>query len=188
MRRLVLALAATAVLAGPVASAGEAYAQGREDRREARGSRGDDRGERRGERRGDGRDYREDRRDYRDGRRGEDRRDDRRGDDRRGDDRRAGPPPRWDDRRYNGYYYNDRWAYGPPPPSYWGRPGFRPDYRRWQRGAYLPPHYHSYVIEDYPRYRLRPPPRGYHWVRANDDYVLAAIATGLILDVIVGGY
>ena len=44
------------------------------------------------------------------------------------------------------------------------------------------------MIYDYRRYRLRPPPRGYHWVRAGDDYVLAAIATGLILDVILGGY
>lgn len=60
------------------------------------------------------------------------------------------------------------------------------DYRRWSRGQYLPPAYRGYVVRDYGRYRLRPPPRGYHWVRAGDDYILAAIATGLILEVFSG--
>ena len=31
-------------------------------------------------------------------------------------------------------------------------------------------------------YPLRPPPRGHHWVRADNDYLLVAIATGVILD------
>lgn len=175
MKRLILALAAAASIAGPMAAATSAYADDRRgDRREWRDDRRGDR-EWRGERRGDRRDW--DRREYRD-----------RDWDRRGDRRDWNDRNRWDDRRYNGYYYNNRWAYGPPPAAYWGRPGFRPDYRRWARGAYLPRHYNTYVIYDYPRYRLRPPPRGYHWIRANDDYVLAAIATGLILDVIAGGY
>ena len=39
-------------------------------------------------------------------------------------------------------------------------------------------------MNDYYRYRLRPPPRGYYWYRTGNDYVLAAIATGLIFDVI----
>jgi hypothetical protein len=67
---------------------------------------------------------------------------------------------------------------------------YRSDYRerRWSRGQYLPRHYRSrnYVVYDYGRYRLRPPPRGYHWVRHGDDYLLAAIATGLIAQVIFG--
>jgi Ni/Co efflux regulator RcnB len=54
----------------------------------------------------------------------------------------------------------------------------------WERG-------HRYtgrvvVVHDYPRYRLRPPPHGYHWVRDdNNDYVLVAIATGIILDYVL---
>jgi Ni/Co efflux regulator RcnB len=32
---------------------------------------------------------------------------------------------------------------------------------------------------------LRTPPRGYHWVQADDRYVLAAIATGVIADIII---
>jgi Ni/Co efflux regulator RcnB len=38
-------------------------------------------------------------------------------------------------------------------------------------------------VRDYGYYRLRPPPRGYHWVRADNDYLLVAIATGVILDI-----
>ncbi|WP_297513741.1 RcnB family protein [uncultured Caulobacter sp.] len=93
---------------------------------------------------------------------------------------------RWDYGRHNGYYYNNRWSYGPPPVDYYGRPGFRPGYNAWRRGAYLPPYYRGrdYVVYDYYRYRLRPPPRGYYWYRTGNDYVLAAVATGLIFDVI----
>ena len=51
---------------------------------------------------------------------------------------------------------------------------------RWQRGhRYSGP---TYVVRDYGHYRLRQPPRGYHWVRANNDYLLVAVATGIILD------
>lgn len=55
-------------------------------------------------------------------------------------------------------------------------------YRRWERGhRYGGP---IYVVHDYGHYRLRPPPRGYGWVRAdNNDYLLVALATGIILDV-----
>lgn len=59
----------------------------------------------------------------------------------------------------------------------------RPAYRqaRWERGhRYYGP---NYVVRDYGHYRLRPPPRGYHWVRANNDYLLVAVATGVILDI-----
>lgn len=55
-------------------------------------------------------------------------------------------------------------------------------YRHWERGhRYGGP---IYVVHDYGHYRLRPPPRGYGWVRAeNNDYLLVALATGIILDV-----
>jgi Ni/Co efflux regulator RcnB len=89
---------------------------------------------------------------------------------------------RWDHHRHNGYYYRDRWYWGPPPVRYYGNPGLHLGWRHWQRGAYLPPYYRSYVIYDYPRYGLYRPPRGYQWHRAGDDFVLAAIGTGLILE------
>lgn len=90
---------------------------------------------------------------------GHDRHDDRRWHD---NDRRW---DRDDHRRYG--YYNG--------PRYYGHP------HRWEQGhRYYGP---TYVVRDYGYYRLRQPPRGYHWVRANNDYLLVAIATGIILDI-----
>lgn len=182
MKRLMMTLAAVAAVGGPIAaSATEAVAQdrGRYDRREDRWDRREDRRDRREDRRDarsdDGRwDRREDRWDRREDRR--DRRED------RWDSR-----SRWDRGRHNGYYWNNRWYYGPPPATYYGRPGYRPGYYAWRRGAYLPPSYRGrgYVVYDYGRYGLRPPPRGYYWYRDGNDYLLAALATGLILDVII---
>lgn len=39
-------------------------------------------------------------------------------------------------------------------------------------------------VRDYRRYRLAPPPRGYHWVRADNDYLLVGVATGVITSII----
>lgn len=57
----------------------------------------------------------------------------------------------------------------------------------WRRGERLPPAYRSqgYVIPDAAVYHLRPPPRGYYWVRVDNNAVLAAVATGVVLDVAV---
>jgi Ni/Co efflux regulator RcnB len=56
----------------------------------------------------------------------------------------------------------------------------------WRHDERLPVAYYAppYVVRDYPRYQLHRPPRGYHWVRVDRDAVLAAIATGIVLDVI----
>ena len=55
-------------------------------------------------------------------------------------------------------------------------------HQQWRRGyRYSGP---TYVVRDYGHYRLRHPPHGYRWVRANNsDYLLVAIATGIILDI-----
>lgn len=180
MKRFLLAAAAVAAVAGPLAISTEAAAQGRNDRYDYRDNRRDDRGDDRREYRDDRRD---DRRDYRNERR-DDRRDFR---DNRRDDRRQYSQS-WDNRRNNGYYLGNRWYYGPPPVAYYDRYDYRPGYQSWRRGQYLPPAYRGYVVNDYPRYRLRNPPRGYHWVQSGNDYILAAIATGLILEVISNGF
>jgi Ni/Co efflux regulator RcnB len=51
----------------------------------------------------------------------------------------------------------------------------------------LPDRYRNnqYVVNNWREHRLRPPPRGYHWVQTGGDYVLAAVATGIIADLIV---
>lgn len=76
----------------------------------------------------------------------------------------------------------------------WDHPGYRHDYYRgagphheWQRGGRLPREYrgHEYIVNDWRGHHLSPPPRGYHWVQVNGDYVLAAVATGIILDTLL---
>jgi Ni/Co efflux regulator RcnB len=51
----------------------------------------------------------------------------------------------------------------------------------------LPAQYqrNDYVVSDWRARHLRQPPRGYHWVRADDRYVLAAVAGGLIAEIIL---
>jgi Ni/Co efflux regulator RcnB len=87
-----------------------------------------------------------------------------------------------DDHRGHG---NDHRGYGyRPAPRYYGHPGYgRPGYGRghWERGhRYSGP---TYVVRNYGYYRLRPPPYGYRWVRADNDFLLVAITTGIILDI-----
>src|ERR1700678_4248234 len=38
---------------------------------------------------------------------------------------------------------------------------------------------------DYHQYRLKPPPRGYEWRSVDGNYVLAAVATGIIASAVV---
>ncbi len=56
----------------------------------------------------------------------------------------------------------------------------------WHRGAHLPAAYYAprYVVRDYRSYKLYAPPRGHHWVRVDNDVVLAAVATGVIVAVV----
>jgi Ni/Co efflux regulator RcnB len=57
----------------------------------------------------------------------------------------------------------------------------------WRRGDRLPTQYRNnqYVVNDWRGHHLRQPPRGYHWVQSGSDYVLAAVATGVIADLII---
>lgn len=114
--------------------------------------------DRRDDRRDFRQDRRDDRRDFRQERR-EDRRDFRA--DRRADrhEHRHGPQVR---------YYQAR---GP----------------QFQRGRYIPHEYRSrqYVVVNHHQHRLYAPPRGHQWVQVGGDYVLIAIATGLIANLIL---
>ncbi|MBJ6980267.1 RcnB family protein [Luteimonas sp. MC1895] len=122
-----------------------------------------------------------------DWRRGDDRREHRR-DDRRRDYRQA---RRHDDRRHDGWHdrrhdrRDVRVVYAPPPrvvvrhrgPPPWARG------HHYRHAGYAP----TYVVHDYGPYGLRQPPRGHHWRRSDTgDFLLVAIATGIIADVIMG--
>ncbi|HEY3797772.1 MAG TPA: RcnB family protein [Caulobacteraceae bacterium] len=98
------------------------------------------------------------------------------------------PAPGFDPRRYNGYWVGRRWYYGEPAPPTYAAPGYRPGFTPWQRGAYLPPAYQSFEINDFDRYHLRRPPYGYHWVQVGNECLLVSLATGQIFDVVMGPY
>ena len=99
---------------------------------------------------------------------------DRRGQSHNRHDNRRHDNRRYDNRRHDNRRSSYNHGYRPASPRY-------PVRARWQRGH----RYHgpTYVVRNYGHYHLRQPPRGYHWVRANNnDYLLVAIATGIILD------
>ena len=57
----------------------------------------------------------------------------------------------------------------------------------FRRGDRLPAEYRNrqYVVDDWRDHHLSAPPRGYHWVQTGGDYVLVAIATGVILQLLL---
>jgi Ni/Co efflux regulator RcnB len=113
----------------------------------------------------------------------------------RGDNNRQGYQQRdHDDRSQSGWDRRDRRD----------RPGMgdRADHRRdgradhyyygargpeWRRGGHVPPQYRSnqYVVNDWRGHRLSAPARGYQWVQVGGDYVLIAIATGIIAQLLL---
>ena len=117
-----------------------------------------------------------------------------RADNHRGERQREHRRDDWrDDRRGDRPVYRDAPRYDPPPRGQMHGGDRRGDWRGAgprhdiYRGAYLPPQYRgrSYVVDDWRGHRLYAPPRGYHWVQAGGDYVLAAIATGVILQILL---
>ncbi|WPC65318.1 RcnB family protein [Rhodoferax ferrireducens] len=67
-----------------------------------------------------------------------------------------------------------------------GERGAGPDHA-FYRGERIPAQYRSrqYVVDDWRGHQLSAPPRGYHWVQTGGDYVLVAIATGVILQLLL---
>jgi Ni/Co efflux regulator RcnB len=64
--------------------------------------------------------------------------------------------------------------------------GAGPDHN-FYRGGRLPTQYrsHQYVVNDWRGHHLSAPPRGYQWVQTGGDYVLVAIATGIIASILL---
>lgn len=65
------------------------------------------------------------------------------------------------------------------------RPQYRNDWRRGERFDYRRAQNYR-VINDYRGYRLKAPPRGYHYVRSGNDAVLVGITSGVIAGIIAG--
>jgi Ni/Co efflux regulator RcnB len=82
-----------------------------------------------------------------------------------------------DDYHHDDYHHDDQRHYDNNHYVHhndWVR-GHRMNRNDWQRGQRV----------DYRRYRLNAPPRGYEWRQVDGNFVLGAIATGLIASVIV---
>lgn len=85
-------------------------------------------------------------------------------DNRRDDHRDEHRDDRGHDRRDDhGYVRHNEW-----------RRGYRMRQDDWNRGQRV----------DYRTYRLRQPPRGYEWRQVDGNFVMAAVATGVIASVI----
>lgn len=170
MRRLIPFVAAIALVAGPLATAGAAMGkEHREERHEQAPARGGGEGRWPGARQGQGQGQpRPPGQAYR-------------GDEYRGAggyDPRSYPQaadPRVDPR--GGYRADPRYdprAYAAPP-SYGGAA---------RRGGYLGPGAGGEVIQDPERLRLRPPPRGYEWVRTPRGWAMVSQSTRQVFDVV----
>jgi len=107
----------------------------------------------------------------------------------RGPDRYA--PQQYQQQRHDGPGYER----GRPDARGDHRPGRQYEHRgyanphaEWRRGGRVPTEYRTrqYVVNDWRGQRLQQPPRGYQWVGVGGDFVLAAVATGLIAQIIAG--
>src|SRR5512140_2712551 len=80
----------------------------------------------------------------------------------------------YDSGDYRTDYGNEHYYYGARGPE-------------WRRGGYIPHQYRSrqYVVEDWRGHHLNQPPRGYQWVQVGGDYVMVAIATGIIVQLML---
>jgi Ni/Co efflux regulator RcnB len=60
-------------------------------------------------------------------------------------------------------------------------------HRGWYKGGHIDRSdwNRGYRVNDYRRYHLQRPPRGYEWRRVDNNYVLAAAATGLIMGLVL---
>jgi len=120
--------------------------------------------------------------------------------DRRGDrhgarnDRKDHRADRRDNRRdHRADRRNDRRYYSPPPTVRYHAPPTVHHYHyhargpEFRRGGYIPREYRNrqYVVVNHHHHRLTAPPRGHHWVQVGGDFVLIAVATGLIAHIIL---
>ncbi|MEZ5952925.1 MAG: RcnB family protein [Hyphomonas sp.] len=110
--------------------------------------------------------------------------------------------------RRDAYRYDQRhrpnYSYRAPPPRYYAPPRVHYSYRTYGYnygpyyrsgyvspyaiGGYYRPRPNTIYINDYAAYGLYAPPPGYYWVRDYDrgDAILASVATGAIIGLVIG--
>ena len=82
---------------------------------------------------------------------------------------RPGPPPAYNNR----YRSSDSW---------------RGSHGQFRHGYAVPAYYRGnrYVLNDWRRYNLYAPPRGHQWLFVDGNFVLAAIGTGIVTQILLG--
>ena len=82
--------------------------------------------------------------------------------------------------------HRDNRDFGQANRGHQGERGAGPNHE-FYRGQRLPPEYRNrqYVVNDWRGHHLNAPPRGYQWVQTGGDYVLVAISTGIILQLLL---
>ncbi|SDC11323.1 RcnB family protein [Acinetobacter boissieri] len=70
---------------------------------------------------------------------------------------------------------------------YYAQQGPRGDNQQWRKGQYVPKQYRSshYYVNDWRHQQLPSPPRGHRWLNVNGDYILVAVATGVISSILL---
>lgn len=73
-------------------------------------------------------------------------------------------------------------------PGYRPQPGMPVPHQQWHRGRVVEPMYRGdrYWVTDWRARHLYAPPRDHRWLYVNGDYVLVAIATGMIVNILAG--
>ncbi|MEO0549517.1 MAG: RcnB family protein [Pseudomonadota bacterium] len=106
-------------------------------------------------------------------------------------------------RTYSYGHYKPRYSYRPVYSFYrphrvfkhYSKPIYHHTYRphahyvpRYSIGGYYGYHGNTIILSNYRYYDLYDPPHGYHWVRDHDsgDAILASIATGAVIGLIIG--
>lgn len=66
--------------------------------------------------------------------------------------------------------------------GYYIERNYRGQNRQFRRGDRFPAEYRhrNYVVNDWRGHRLSRPPEGHQWIQSGNDYVLIAIASGII--------
>lgn len=75
----------------------------------------------------------------------------------------------------------------PPGHGHAQRHGAGPD-QKWVKGSRVPPQYRGqhYVVNNWQQHGLHKPGRGQQWVQNGSDYLLVAVATGVIAQIVFG--
>ncbi|KAA8735700.1 RcnB family protein [Acinetobacter qingfengensis] len=92
--------------------------------------------------------------------------------------------PWQDDHRPVRYHEKHRMG---PPDGHYSRSHHKQDVRQWHRGDRLPPHFREkrYRVDNWRAHHLPRPPHGHRWVNVNGDYILVAVASGIITSILL---